>query len=349
MPGPSPATNTSIFDPPATGADRPVLTPALVSAGLWRAWKLGLSILAVFVGLALFYVTVLRHPPYVATAVIEPPISSGPQLSGASQMLASLAGVESNAGSAQFTKYLQVIGSTRFAEEMDRQHGVMRMLVSGWDPRTQSWTPPQGALADFKAKIKQLLGMPGWTPPDASSLAETLQSMTTIALVPGRSPLDLRSQVFSVSVRAKNREQALNLLTWTLRTADYIVRQDQLARTINRIAYLKQQIDATQEVYLRQSLQQILMSQEETLMTLQADKYYALDVVDTPSVSDKPVGTSGTAILFMAAAAGGLVYVLVVAFLLSRRLRNPRQGDPLRTPFPNPIGMAVGRLKTAFR
>lgn len=257
MPTSSPATKT-VFEPspPASGA---VLTPGLLIGGMLRAWNLGFVIIGTFLVLGLVYVSI-RHPPYVATAIIEPPISTGPQLSGGAQVLASFAGIESGGSAgAQFTKYLQVIGSTRFAERMDRDHGVMKILMKGWDPRTQSWTRPSGTLIDIKAGIKSALGMPPWTPPDAATLADQLHALIGISLVPGKSPLDLRSQVFAISVRDEDKGLALNLLTWTLRTADDIVREDQLARTINRVAYLKQQIDTTQEVYLRQSLQSILI------------------------------------------------------------------------------------------
>jgi len=224
-------------------------------------------------------------------------------------------------------------------------------MIRGWNERTHTWTPPHGPLSALKAGVKAMLGMRPWAPPDATTLAKMLQTATTISLVPGKSPLDLRSQVFSIGVKAKNRALALNLLSWTLRAADDIVREDQLARTINRVAYLKQQIDATQEVYLRQSLQQILMAQEETLMTLQADKFYAVDLIDLPSVPSSPTGTSGVAILAIATMLGLVFYAAMVAYMLFRRLRNPRPSgtDPLRAPFPDPLGSAVGRLRAAFQ
>lgn len=349
MPAPSPVPNKPVFEAAPPTEVRNVLTPALIVGGLRRGWALGVTLVAAFLTLGFFYVAFMHHAPYVATAVIEPPIAAGPQMSGAGQMLASLAGVEANAGSAQFTKYLQVIGSTRFAEQMDKDHGVLRILFPGWDPVTRSWHKPHGAMADLRAKFKAALGLPAWTPPDTSKLAAELQYMTSITLVPGKSPLDLRSQVFSVSVKAKSRDLALNLLTWSLRAADDIVREDQLARTTNRIAYLKAQIDSTQEVYLRSSLQTILMAQEETLMTLHADRYYALDVIDKPSVSDTPVGTSATTILAVFAAMGFVLYLGIVVWVMFARVRNPRLfgADPLRKPFPNPVGMVFGRLKTA--
>jgi len=343
--------NRAVFaaPPEPTAEQRFVLTPGLLLDGLWKGRVLGALIISAFVLLAVLYCVFLRHPPYVAAAVIEPPINSGSQISGANQMLASFAGIEASGSAAQFTKYLQVLGSNRFAERMDQDHHLMRAMNEGWNEKTHSWTPPSGPMADFKARVKAMLGMRPWTPPDMSSLAQNLQGMTSISLVPGRSPLDLRSQVFSVSVRAKTPQQAFNLLSWSLRAADDLVREDQLARTTNRIAYLKAQIDSTQEVYLRQSLQQILMSQEETLMTLHADRFFAVDLVDRPSVSNVPIGTSVSTLLITAAAMGFFVYSLFVIVLLFRRIRSPKPADSLRAPFPDPLGSAFGRLRAAFQ
>jgi hypothetical protein len=350
MPKPSPMPNRPIFETAPVAEHRPSMTIGLLLAGMWKARKLGVLIIGAFVIAAILYVIFLRHPDYVATAVVEPPISSGPQLSGATQVLASFAGIESASSGAQFTKYLQVVGSTRFAARMDRDDGVMKILVSGWDEGTHTWTPPSGFVADAKAKLKAMLGMRPWAPPTTSSLATTLQHMTTIALVPGRSPLDLRSQVFSIAVTAPSRDLALNLLSWTLKSADDLVREDQLARTTNRIAYLTQQMGSTQEVYLRQSLQQILMVQEETLMTLRADKYYAIDVIDLPNVSDIPTGSSSTTILAIYALLGFAVYAGIVFVLLILRTRRTRPGfaDPLREPFPDPLAATARYVRSGF-
>jgi len=350
MPTMSASPNRPVFVSPSEAAtDRGfVLTPGLIVNGLWKGRNLGVLIVAGFLVLAVLYIVFLRHLPYVATSVIEPPINSGSQLSGANQLFASFTGVEGAGGSTQFTKYLQVVGSTRFAERMEQDHGVMRILNGGWNPRTHSWTPPDGVLAEMKARLKAMLGMRPWEPPNVESLAQQLHGMISISLVPGRSPLDLRSQVFSISVKARSPQLAYNLLSWTLRAADDVVREDQLSRTINRIAYLKAQIDSTEEVYLRQSLQQILMSQEEMLMTLHADKYYAFDLVDRPNVSNSPTGTSATTVLAMAVAAGLLVYVCIVVVLLFGRIRSSQPAESLRAPFPDPLGSVFGRLRAAF-
>jgi hypothetical protein len=350
MPNTSASPNRPVFISPSDAAiDRGfVLTPGLVANGLWKGRSLGALIVAGFLVLAVVYIAFIRNLPYVATAVIEPPINSGSQLSGANQLFASFASVEGGGGASQFTKYLQVVGSTRFAERMEQDRGVMRILNGGWNPRTHSWTPPSGVMATINARLKAMLGMRPWEPPNIESLAQQLHGMLAISVVPGRSPLDLRSQVFSISVKARSPQLAYNLLSWTLRAADDVVREDQLSRTINRIAYLKAQIDSTEEVYLRQSLQQILMSQEEMLMTLHADKYYAFDLVDRPSVSNSPTGTPATTLLAIAAAAGLLVYVFVVVVLLVRRIKSPEPAESLRAPFPDPLGSVFGRLRAAF-
>lgn len=348
MSSPSPAASGPIFETPEVR--RRSLTPGLLIGGMLRAWRLGLVIGLAFVVLGVAYAAI-RRPMYDAAAVIEPPISPGAQPGGASQVLASFAGIEAGGGNAaQFTKFLQVIGSIRFAARMEHEHHLLETLMPGWNPQTRTWRRPTGLMNGIGNALNRLMGAPAWHPPGIPELAAQLKHDISITLVPGKSPLELRSQVFTVAVHDTNPVRAYELLNWSLTAADEIVRQDQLGRTVNRIAYLKREIDATPEVYLRQSMQALLMQQEEMLMTLQADKFYAVDMIDMPSIPDRPVGTPGSRIVMFAILLGIVVHCVAVGVMLLKRLGNPAQpgGDPLRAPFPDPVGSAVGRLRAAF-
>jgi len=322
------------------------LTPSLFVAAIWRAKNLGYSILAASLLVAALIIA-FRQPVFVATAIIEPPLVPGSQMSGTSQMLASFAGIDPTGTTGQFTKYLQVIGSPRFAARLEQNHGVMKHLIAGWDEQTHSWKAPSGPIAFVKENLKSLLGLGGQVQPDASSLSEVLQKKIAIGLIPGKSPLDLKSQVFSVSVTLPDRNYAQALLAWSLRTADDIVREDQLERTINRVAYLKQTMITTDEIYLRQSLQQILTSQEQTLMTLKTDKYYSVDLVDPPSVPQKPAGVAISTLLILSVFLGLIFYVLVVFVIVFRRTRSAKgkDEDVLSEPFPDPVNVITGYTK----
>ena len=331
---------------PAQGA----ITPRLVIGGLLRAWLLGLIILAISIISCMIYLNT-RTLQYTATAVVEPPLSTGNgQISGQSQMLASFVGIDTGGNSDQFTKYLQILSARRFAAKLESDHHVLRLLFPGWDESSQSWKVPENFTSRLKKRFRAFLGLPNQGDPDIAALDDFLGKKIIITLVPGRSPLDLKGQVFTVSITMEDRELATNLLMWSLSAADSLVRHDQLARTVNRIAYLRRQIDSTNEIILRQSLSTLLTQQEQAMMTLQTDKFYAVDLIDPPSAPNIPLGMTMSKAFITFVFLGFLVFFALVIVTLYQRTRTMSDEDEiLSIPFPNPVSQAIGALRGLFR
>jgi len=321
---------------PQASASR-AITPALFVEGFCRATRLGQFIAAIMVVLFVLYIAFFRTLAYTASAVIEAPISSAANSQSRAQVLARFAGVDATGDSNQFGKFMQIMGSVRLAEQIERDHHISRLVFPGWNETTQTWEAPQGPIAAIKRFVKPLLGTPSWKQPDASQLAQYLRLHTTVSLVPSKSPFDLRSQVFTVSVKDRNPQMAYNLLTWTLQSADGIVRSDQLSRTNNRITYLKGLIAHAQELYLKENLQEILMSEEQTLMMLRSDRNFAIDLIDPPHVPSQPEGMSTVRLFMIFAFLGGIIYAAAVFWILLKRTGQSNDSDPLEAPFPDPI------------
>lgn len=338
-----PKNNLSVYDPDVL-VPPPAVPLGKLFVAVWRARMLTLFLVLCCILAVVFYVLVLRQPTYTATATIGPVSATLSQ--GRPQGLAALAGLGIGGGDDQFNKYRQLLDSTRLAGRLERDHGVMRKVIPGWDEETHSWQQPGGLITSLKLGVRAMLGMPPWTPPTPATLAAMLQLKLKVqSTASGLELLDRRSQIYTVTFESRDRDYTVQLLNWILKDADTLVREDQLTTTSNRIAYLKKVMEHTPELYVRDTLQQILVDQENSLMTLQVDKYYAFDMIDPPSADTVPGGPSATTLLMGAVFFGLLIAFLIIYILFRRRMQHAYSdgSDPLAEPFPNPFRW-IGRL-----
>jgi LPS O-antigen subunit length determinant protein (WzzB/FepE family) len=343
-----PQTNLSVYEPGELAPQQAVPIGKLFVA-VWRARMLTLFLTLVFILAAFLYVLFLRQPTYMATATIGPVT----QTLGAANRggIAALAGFGIGGDSDQFNKYRELLDSTRLAARLERDHGVMRHLIPGWDEATHSWQPPSDIVGTIKLAIRAMLGMPAWTPPTPASLSAILQMKLKVNSTSSAIELlERRDQIYTVNYESDDREYAIQLLAWILKDADTLVREDQLTTTANRIAYLKKEMDRTPEIYVRDTLQQILVDQENSMMTLQVDRYYAVDMIDPPNADTKPTGPSATSLLLGSAFGGIVLSLLIIYVLFRRRMMAARANgsDPLAEPFPNPFQW-IGALARRYR
>jgi uncharacterized protein involved in exopolysaccharide biosynthesis len=304
----------------------------------WMARKLIMACVTATLLLAVLYLEFLAHPMYTATAIIGP--AAGESGGGAKQALASVAGIDLGGigdRSADYTKFLEVLRSGRLAEKVEERGQVMRELFPGWDESTQSWRPSSGFFAAARRGIKSMLGLPGWVPPTPSSLARVLNRKITVER------RSLITQNYVVSFTYKDRQFGLKVLNCVLEQADMIVREDKQINTSNRINYLKDFLNQTADVNLRTSFQPILVAQEQALMALQADRFYAMDLIDPPHADLAPVSPRLSIVFILALAAGLLISFMYIIMSVRVRLQRARAGlgPVFARPFPDPLKLAV--------
>ena len=95
--------------------------------------------------------------------------------------------------------------------------------------------------------------------------------------------------------------------------------------------------DKTQEVFLRQSLQQLLLSEDQKLLTARANTHYAFDLVDEPNADTIPSGTRPVMIILAGLFAGMGFAVIWLFFQLRQRLSADPDGYPLAQPLTGPV------------
>lgn len=317
----------------------------------WQARKfVGVVLFLCFAG-AILYLALIAQPVYRAKAIIGPPSSGAPSMGGGgASALALYAGLDLGGDSTTFMKYLQVVHSTRLAEVLDKKYGLMKQMYGGWDEETQQWNPPSGLLPTFTRTMRGLIGMPPWSPPTASTLADRIGKTLNVTKIQGGSIIDIKTQLYTVSLDGADREATVRLLTMILTEADNIVRQDRLGNAARRMTYLKEMSAQSPELFLRDSLQQVAMEQQRSLMMLKADRLYAVDLVDPPNADGTPVAPRGRVVLMIALTLGLVFTVLVVYLMLrlhmSRALAAGR--DPRTMPFDDPFVTAVAATRRRF-
>jgi len=314
----------------------------VIASGVWRARSLILASALAGMACAMILLVVVR-PTYTARTTITLPAGSGPTPNSSGAGLAALVGIQVGGSEATSTyqKFLETTRSRRLAAALEQKYHVLRVLFPGWDEASQRFLPPSGFGA-VKQLIKELLGRPAWQPPDAVSLSEYLDENIKVAA--SRNANNVADQTKEISYIADSPAFARDFLGMVISTADDVVRNDKLVNELNRIDYLSGALDKTRELYLRESLSQLLQTEQRQMMVLKADRYYSFDMVDPPAADNIPTSPKASFIV-VAGFLGGLLFGMAYAFLLIRRRTIAAAGayDPLAAPFPNPF-VAAGKL-----
>jgi LPS O-antigen subunit length determinant protein (WzzB/FepE family) len=312
----------------------------IVANGLWRARALIFASALAGMACAMLVLVVIR-PTYTARATITLPAGGGPTPSGSVSGLATLVGIPVGGSdvTSTYQKFLETTRSRRLAAALEQKHHVLRIVFPGWDNGSQRFLPPSG-LGAVKQFVKELLGRPAWQPPDAVSLSEYLDE--NIKVSSSHNSNSVADQTKEIAYVSDSPALARDFLAMVIDTADDVVRNDKLTNERNRIDYLNQALDKTHELYLRESLGQLLQTEQRQMMVLQADRYYSFDMVDPPAADNIPTAPKA-AFIVVAGFFGGLMLGAAYAFLLIRRRAITAAGvyDPLAAPFPNPF-LAVG-------
>ena len=306
------------------------LTFGLLFRAMLQSWRLVAAIAGCMVLLGVVYYEFVRAPAYEATAVIGPSAGMS-QMSGGGLLGSLSAGFGMNGGD-EFGRYRQIIQSDRLAGYLEKKQGWMRRIMLGWDPKTRASHPNTGLVTRAVIGVKKLFGIPV-TPPDETAFAALLDRIVTVTALGGDTPLR-PSVYYNVSVTVAGRQNAIDLLHDILLDSDQLARQDQIVSIRNRIVYLRDALQKTSEVNLQNGLQQLLLTQEQTLMSLEADRTWAFDLIDPPQAPPWPTGPGVAVVSLVLAFAGVLVSAGVIYLLLLRRLSEMAgyEEDPLEEP-----------------
>ena len=293
-----------------------------VLARLARRWWVIAAAVAATMALAAWY-TATAPKVYTARMVIAPVGDKGAgalagRLAQYAQV-ASLAGLNLRPGQevTNFDRFVRIVGSAALAERLEARHGLMRRLFAGsWDADSGTWKrPPMGMLGTLRGALLRAFGLPDWTPPSTAQLGRYLRGHVLIKGV-------LRSAMREMVFEYPDRKFALALLQWVYREGDDYLRAIARQRTERQIAYIQHKLATVTVAEHRQALIEILSAQERGLMMMQVNLPFAVEVVEPPTVSDRPTSPRPLRNLALAAVAGfgiGIVAVFVIDGVRGRR------------------------------
>ncbi len=296
-----------------------------VLRGVWAVrGRVALAALLLFALLALVVVTWPRS--YVARGVVAPAESTGIATSSllAPASLLANGGLLDNRPGGNFAIYLDALRSAEAVEMLARE------------------TP----LLDYLTRLRGA-GLMG-------ALREALGLRLEADLDDARNWLDRNLAVtqstasitFALELKHRDRGAALEALARLHGFAEAKVRNDLADLAARRVAALRRQLEAENDLYVRQSLYELLGQQQRAGLVVGADRTVAARVVSAPMVEQRPSVPNRPLLLMLLAVAvplavGGLVFALVLLGWQPKPWRRPRR------PVPGQAGHGVAARDTA--
>jgi hypothetical protein len=283
-------------------------------------WRLAQAVLMLF---ALCAAVVMTWPrSYVARAVVAPLESTGiattTLLAPASTLIPG-GGLLDNRPGGNFAIYLDALRSAEAVELLARETALL------------------GYLGELRGRgvmgaVRNLLGLRREADLDDARawLDRNLAVTQSVASI-----------TFAVELKHQDRAAALDALQRLHRYAEAKVRSDLAELTGRRIAALRAQLEGEPDLYVRQSLYDLLNSQQRARLVVGADRAVAARVVSMPSVEQRASVPNRPLLLLLLAVAVPLAVVGAggAAVLLGWRYR---RRPPLRS-YPQPMREALRR------
>ncbi len=264
--------------------------------GIW-ARRLRVALVA-FLLFAAGATTILFAPrSYVAEAVVAPAETTGIATSSLLSPMVQLGGVLDPRPVGNFAVYLGALRSAEAAAMLARDTALLALLTE----RRAAW--PGGALRGWLGQRSDadLDDLRGW-------LEQNLAVTQTLGAV-----------TWTLALAHPDRDAALDALQRLHVFAEAKVRADleQLAR--RRVAALEARLAREPDLYIRQSLYEILAQSQRAALVAAADEAVAARLVSAPSVGLRPALPNRALLLLLLLVATPLAAVALVGAAVLRR------------------------------
>ena len=274
---------------------------------VWVALVEGRRILFVTTCICLvlgFLWLLLATPRYTATLEVASVSPSGDS-QGLSQLAALLPGRQAEQPADPFAEYRVLLHSERLAHHLNETHQLGRRIFP-YDADAGGYYEPGGPIAWIRAGLRWIVGMPGWSPPDDSALADYLGAQIRVT-----DSSEARG-IHSIEYAHPDRAFARDMLAWVHQGADAVLREAHRERTERYVAFLTRELQQEQNVETRAAMRALLLDQARQRMMTNVDVGYGARIVDGPTVSPRPTSPSIGRTLLVALVTGlGLGIVIV--------------------------------------
>ncbi|WP_270939107.1 hypothetical protein, partial [Falsiroseomonas oryzae] len=255
-------------------------------AGVWaRRARVVLAALLLFAAGA---AVILAWPrSYVAEAVVAPAETTGIATSTLLSPAPTIGGLLDPRPTGNFAIYLGALRSAEAAAMLAAETGLLAWLTA------ERTTPPRGA-------IRRAFGLREEA--DLDDLRDWLERRLAVTQTLG-------AVTWTLSLAHPDRDAALDALRRLHRFAEAKVRADleELAR--RRVAALEARLNREPDLYIRQSLYELLAQSQRASVVAAADEAVAARLVSAPSVGIRPSLPNRPLLLLLLAAAAPLAAI----------------------------------------
>jgi uncharacterized protein involved in exopolysaccharide biosynthesis len=239
---------------------------------LWRRrwWVIGSVVVSTLAfAIAAFTMTPIYRATVVLVAVeAERAGMSGNLNTALGQLggLASLAGINLNAGGSGKEEALAVLRSREFTEAFINDHGLMpELFAEKWDAERRAWRPDKGE------------------PPTPAKAYQLFDSIRTIVQ-------DRRTGLIIVQIDWKDREKAALWANELVNRINAEMRRRAIATANASVGYLEKEIESTSIVTTREAISRLMEAQIRQRMLANVNHQYSFRIVDkamAPDVDDR--------------------------------------------------------------
>jgi uncharacterized protein involved in exopolysaccharide biosynthesis len=266
----------------------------------------------------------LMGTQYTATMVVRPPAEAsatgGGRAAALSSMLPGLSSLIGNGGRGDYDQFNVLLDSNELSERIVRLYpNVMQTIFKAqWNPETRTWSH-QGTATELKEFVKSVLGLQPWHAPNAEDLRLYLRTHLS-------SSTDIKTSMTTLTFTAPNPEFARDLVVLMHKAADDLVRDQARLRSEARIKYLEANLPNVTQTDQHEILTQLLITEEQQQMMVQADPYFSAIPVDTPIIAQRPNWPPVMPVIFIFTVIGTVGGAL---YAIRRRSKAARAGAPL--------------------
>jgi hypothetical protein len=186
----------------------------------------------------------------------------------------------------QFSFYVDSLTSRDVADVLAKNPRVMHTIFADqWDEATQTWhPPPETRWQRYRREIKQFVGLPvqPWHAPTGEELLYFLTGNVQVQGDPRKPYLT------KIALYYPDRDFAVYFLNLLNQTADSILRQKEIQRTTQNIAFLGKTLGTITIAEHRAAIAQVLSAEEKRLMSARNDSPFAAEFFERPWAATFP-------------------------------------------------------------
>ena len=276
---------------------------ALLETLLEGKWLLlGCAALCFALATALAFITTPKYEARVIASFADDGKAGGGMGGLAAQYggLAEMAGISLGTGGSKEAS-LAFLTSRAFIEQFIEEEGLLPILFApSWDSEKKQWKVAENEIPT-KWKAYNLF---------SKSILST--------------SLDKKTNLLTLTITWKNREQAVYWANELVRRANETLRQKTITETQSSLDFLQKELEKTSIVEVQNTIYRVMETQVKSMMMANTQEQFAFKVIDPAIVVDEDAFVNPKRPLMMALGLVGGLFLGIVIVFLRKAVQNHR-------------------------